>query len=281
MNLARKISYACGVAAVSLSTSAFAQEQDRYFSGPYISGTVGIESPDDSGSDSIVFDTDGDGIFDDTVTTASGADAFSPGFCAGTPISAASAGCRGTEQNEGYSLRVGYDQHMGDGPIVAGLLLEGSRPGIEEFTTGFSTTPASYTFAREMDWTVNARGRIGFAPGEGRALFYGTGGVGFARIDRSFSTSNGANSFTPSDARSWEFGWQAGGGAEVMLTRNLGLGLEYLYSRYNDEDYTVAVGPGTAPATNPFLRDSGGTDMRLSNDEFDFHAFRASVNLRF
>ena len=44
---------------------------------------------------------------------------------------------------------------------------------------------------------------------------------------------------------------------------------------------TVAVGPGTAAATHPFLLDSGGTDMRLSNDRFDYHALRATVNLRF
>ena len=126
-----------------------------------------------------------------------------------------------------------------------------------------------------------ARARLGVAPGEGRALFYATGGAGYARIDHSFSTSNGANSFTPDNERDWQFGWQAGGGAEVMLTRNLGLGIEYLYSRFNDDDYVVAVGPGTAPATNPFLLESGGTDMRLSNDKFDYHALRASVNLRF
>lgn len=281
MTFSRNMSYACSVAALTLSTAAFAQDEDRYFDGPYISGTFGLESVDDSNSDSLVFDTDGDGTFEDTVRTGAGADAFSPGFCSGTPATGTATGCRGNRQEEGYSVRVGYDRHLGDGPLVVGLLVEGARPGIEESTTGFSTTPASYTIGREIDWAVTARGRIGFAPGEGRALFYGTGGAGYARIDHSFNTTNGANSFTPSNERDWQFGWQAGGGAEVMLTRNLGLGLEYLYSSYKDDDYNVAVGAGTAPATNPFLLESGGTDLRLSNDRFDFHALRASVNLRF
>ncbi|HSJ77818.1 MAG TPA: outer membrane beta-barrel protein, partial [Erythrobacter sp.] len=240
-----------------------------------------LEFAEDNRDDVILFDTNRDGNFNNTVNTAAGADAFSPGFCAGTAVSAASGNCRGNRQNEGYALRVGVDKHLGNGPFVAGLLIEGAKPGVEEFTTGFSTTPASYTFGREIDWSVNARARLGISPGNGRALLYGTGGVGYARIDHSFTTSNGANSFTPDNERDWQFGWQAGGGAEVMLTRNLGLGLEYLYSRYNDDDYTVAVGPGTAPATNPFLLESGGTDMRLSNDKFDFHALRATVNLRF
>lgn len=279
--ITRYLSPVAGVTALLLSSTAFAQEDERYFNGPYISGTIGLESVEDGRSDSIVFDTDGDGTFTDTVNTAAGANAFSPGFCAGTPVAAGASGCRGNRQNEGYALRVGYDRHLGDGPIVAGVLIEGARPGVEEFTSGFSTTPASYTFGREIDWAVTARARLGISPGDGRGLFYATGGAGYARIDHSFTTSNGANSFTPDNVRDWQFGWQAGGGAEVMLTRNIGLGLEYLYSSYNDDDYNVAVGPGTAPATNPFLIENGGTDLRLSNDRFDFHALRATVNLRF
>ena len=281
MTFSKKFIFACGAAAVTCSSAAFAQEEDRYFDGFYVSGAIGLEFAEDNRDDVILFDTNRDGNFNNTVNTAAGADAFSPGFCAGTAVSAASGNCRGNRQNEGYALRVGVDKHLGNGPFVAGLLIEGAKPGVEEFTTGFSTTPASYTFGREIDWSVNARARLGISPGNGRALLYGTGGVGYARIDHSFTTSNGANSFTPDNERDWQFGWQAGGGAEVMLTRNLGLGLEYLYSRYNDDDYTVAVGPGTAPATNPFLLESGGTDMRLSNDKFDFHALRATVNLRF
>lgn len=281
MTFTKKITFMCGAAALSFSSTAFAQEDERYFNGAYISGAVGLEFVEDGPDDSVQFDTDGDGNFDDAVRTGAGADAFSPGFCAGTPVTAGRPGCRGSRPTEGYAVRIGVDRHLGDSPFVAGLLLEGARPGVEEFTSGFSTTPASYTFGRDMEWAVNARARLGIAPGEGRALFYGTGGVGYARINHTFDTTNGANSFTPANERDWKLGWQAGGGAEVMLTRNLGIGMEYLYSSYKDDDYVVAVGPGSAPATNPFLLESGGTDLRISNDRFDFHALRATVNLRF
>lgn len=279
--LIKKMSYACSIAALTFATSAIAQEDERYFNGFYISGAIGSENAADGIGDSILFDTNRDGNFDNTVRTAAGADAFSPGFCRGSANSIPDATCNRNSNRWGYSLRAGVDKHLGDSPIVVGALIEGSRPGVREFTTGFSSTPASYTFGREIDWAVNGRARIGFAPGEGRGLFYATGGAGFANIQRSFTSSNTANSFTPSDENNWKFGWQAGGGAEIMLTRNLGIGLEYLYSSYNDDDYTVAVGPGTAPATNPFLLESGGTDMRLSNDRFDFHALRGTVSLRF
>jgi outer membrane immunogenic protein len=280
MKSMHKTMLACGAAALALPSAAFAQEEDRYFDGFYISGAVGTEFVEDGRDDSLVFDTDGDGEFDDTVRTVAGADAFSPGFCAGSATSA-NRTCRGSRQTEGYAVRIGADRHLGESPFVAGILVEGARPGVEEFTSGFSTTPASYTIGREMEWAVTGRARLGFAPGDGRGLFYATGGAGFAKIERSFSTSNGANSFTPDNEDDWEFGWQAGGGAELMLTRNIGIGMEYLYSSFKDEDYVVAVGQGTAPATNPFLLESGGTDLRVSNDRFDFHTLRATVNLRF
>lgn len=276
-----KYTLACGVAALAVSTSAQAQDEDRYFDGVYISGAVGIEFVDDRNQDQIRFDTDQDGTFNDTVRTGTGANAFSPGFCNGTATSVPNAACRGNDNDVGYSVRIGADRHMGDSPFVAGLLIEGSLPGIEESTTGFSTTPASYTFTREIEGSINARARFGIAPGSGQVLLYGTGGVGYARIDRSFTTSNLANSFTQQDEDSWAFGWQAGGGAEVMLSRNIGIGMEYLYSRYDDDDYRVEIGAGSAPATNPFLVTSGGTDIRPSNNRFDYHALRATVNFRF
>lgn len=283
MTVTHKIGLACSVAALSISSAAFAQTEDRFYDGIYISGAIGTEFVEDGSRDAFGFDTDGDGNYDDTVRTITGADAFSPGFCDGTSTSAANATCRGSRQSEGYAIRVGVDQHLGDSPFVAGILLEGSKPGIEEFTTAFSTTPASYTIGREIDYAVNARGRIGFAPGEGRALFYGTGGLSYGRIDHKFATTNTANSFTQENQRDWQLGWQAGGGAEVMVTRNLGLGIEYLHTSYKDDDYFVNVGRGNLPAnsTNPFLLDSGSTNLNLSNDRFNYHTLRGTVSLRF
>ncbi len=278
----RNIAASAAALAVAMSAApAFAQDDRPYFDGVYIGGSVTGDVAEDSRNDGFVFDTDGDGSFDDTVRTVAGADAFSPGFCSGSNPTATRVGCDDNGADIGYAARIGFDKRFGNGPIVGGLLIEGSKPGVEEFTTAFSTTPASYTIGREIDWTVGARARLGISPGDGRGLFYATGGVGYARIDHSFATTNGANSFTPVNDRSWELGWQAGGGAELMLTRNIGLGLEYLYSNYDGGDYAVAVGAGTAPPTNPFLIENGGTDLRLSDTDFDYHSLRASLNFRF
>lgn len=279
MNSMLKITLACGGAALVLPSAAFAQEEERYFDGPYVSGVISLESAN-AKANRLVFDTDGDGAFDDTVRTSTNADAFAPGFCAGR-ATAATRSCSSRSDDAGFAIRAGVDRHLGDGPFVAGILVEGAKPGIEQFASGFSSTPASYTIGREIDWAVTGRARLGVAPGSGRALFYGTGGAGFARIEHSFATTNTANSFTPSGDGDWEFGWQAGGGAEIMLSRNIGVGLEYLYSSFRDDEYEVAVGRGTAGPTNPFLIANGGTDLRANTSRLEYHSLRASLNLRF
>ncbi len=73
-------------AALILGTSpAVAQSaSDDTWTGGYVGGYAGaVFDPDDDG-DRILFDTNLDGSFDDTVRTGAGADAFSPGFCDGT-----------------------------------------------------------------------------------------------------------------------------------------------------------------------------------------------------
>lgn len=269
-------------AATVFATPAIAQDTGPYFDGFYIGGSISADTPVDSGNDRIVFDTNRDGVFDDSVLTTTGADAFSTGFCRGDANTSTRAGsCGGNDLELGYSVRAGYDTRINGGPVVAGVLIEGAMPGVEDFTTAFSTTPASYTVEREIDYSVMARGRVGISPGDGRGLFYVTGGVGYARLDHNFTTTNGANSFTPTGKRDWTFGGQVGGGAELMLTRNIGLGLEYLYSKYDDEDYFVAVGQGTALGTNPFLLRSGGTNLRPAENDLDYHSFRTTLNFRF
>ena len=271
------------IAAALTATPAFAQDAgSEHFDGPYISGTVSLDQPGDSTDDGIVFDTDGDGVYGDSVLTTTNADAFSPGFCNGAANGTSPAdSCSDDDADIGYAVRIGYDKRLGGGPIVAGLLVEGARSEATEFSTGFSTTPASYTTVRELDWSVGARARLGYSPGDGRGLFYATGGVAYGKIDHAFVTTNGANAFTDQNDDDWVFGTQLGGGAELMLTDNISLGLEYLWSRYDDDEYSVLVTQGTAPATNPFLLDSGQTSIQPSDTDFDLHSLRATVGFRF
>jgi outer membrane immunogenic protein len=267
-------------AGLGLPTAALAQDRDRSddFNGFYVSGTIGTTAQNNDGSSTVVFDTNRDGTFNETVVTSTGANAFSPGFCNGFSTANAPGGCRGDTNGLEYGVRLGYDARLSNN-LVAGVLIEGSKSNAKDGTSAFSTTPAGYSFDRSLDYAVSARARLGFTPGGG-GMFYITGGGSYAKVDHTFSTTNTANSFTPMNDGKMVWGWQAGGGAEVLLSKNLSLGVEYLYNRYNDDEYYVAVGQGTAGATNPFVL-AGGVNMRPSETRYDYHSLRATLSFRF
>lgn len=268
-------------AATLLAAPAMAQDnRDRSqdFNGPYISvGGGGTLQGSDHG-ETLLFDTNLDGSYGDTVRTVGGADAFAPGFCGGAATGTANIGCRNDKDGAEYFGRLGYDRRMGN--FVLGAVIEGGRSEARDSVSGFSTTPANYVMSREADWQANARLRAGYTPGGG-ALFYVTGGGAYAKLDNKFATSNAVNSFTD-NGKTNGWGYTVGGGAEVMLTNRIGLGLEYLYTDIKDDDYTVNVGAGTAdPATNPFLQAGAGTDIRRSDPHFRTHSIRGTLSYRF
>ena len=271
---------AASAAAMLLAQPALAQsdrDKSQDFDGPYVGITGGYTVQPNDVRETLVFDTNRDGTFGDTVNTAGGVNAFAPGFCGGSPTSTANINCRNDKDGFEYFGKLGYDKRMGN--FVLGLVVEGGRSEAKDSVTGFSSTPASYQFTRSADYQANARLRAGYTPGGG-VLFYATGGGAFAKLDNRFSTTNTVNSFAD-NGRTNGWGYVAGGGAEAMLTNNISLGLEYLYTDIQDDDYVVNVGAGTAPPTNPFLINGGGTDIKRGDDHFRTHSVRASLNFRF
>ncbi|MEY3624306.1 MAG: hypothetical protein RLZZ407_1865 [Pseudomonadota bacterium] len=275
-----KISQILLIGATALATfapPAFAQSEDEHWEGAYIGGSIGLSAQSNDRNESVVFDTDGDGAFDNSVNTTLGANAFAPGFCGGASTGTAPTdSCLSDKDGLEYNIRAGYDVQSGN--MVYGFVLEGGMNESRDSVTAFSDTPAAYTLTREIDYSLQARARLGYAARG--ALFYATGGAAYAKINNSFTTTNGVNSFTDNgNSKSW--GYSYGGGAEVKLAKNFSLGLEYLYTNFVDDDYVVSVGPGTAPATNPFLIVSGATDMRRSDSNFTMHNIRLTAAIRF
>ena len=225
----------------------------------------------------MVFDRDLDGDFSDTVTSAAGANAFSPGFCAGAAATALpSGGC--TQHDDGIDIgaRGGYDWQMGR--IVVGAVGELAFPDHIDSVAAFSTTPAFYTFTRELDWLGGLRGRAGV--GGERVLVYGTGGRAWAGVDHRFLTNNVVNTFVESeDGMSW--GYQVGGGVDFRFGGRWTASAEYLWTSLRDEDRYTVRAQGPAPATNPFiLGNAAGTDLRRA-DAFEFGAIRFGMGYRF
>lgn len=277
-------------AAIAIAVPAAAQDsatEDRqpsdFFNGFYVGGTFGLDTTANDNDGGVAFDTNRDGSFDNTVSTTTGANAFSPGFCDGFANSRLAAdGCRDDDDSYAYSIRAGIDRRLGDsGLFVAGLLLEATKSESEDYVTAFSTTPAQYTISRGLDHSFALRGRLGMSPGDGRGLFYVTGGLAYGKMEHDFATNNAANSFAQVNDDEYELGGQVGGGAELYVTDNISLSFEYLYQSFDDDSYYVAVGQGSAPATNPFLLNGGGTNLRPADTDFNLHSFRVGANFRF
>lgn len=281
------VTLAAGTAALSFAAPAFAQDvEEAPFSGIYVGGTIGFDAQPNDVGERVLFDRNLDGNFNDTVLNGLGQNAFAPsvaqpgaGFCNGRAISTGSnSGCRNDKDNISYSARIGFDKQFGN--IVFGAVGEFGKSQIRDSVTGFSTTPANYVLTREIDYNANARLRLGYAANT--TLFYATGGGAYAKLDRSYSSTNVTNpaAFT-GDNDVW--GYVAGGGIEQKLGRNFSIGLEYLYTQYNDDDSTVRLtGPAGTPFTNATNGGSAaGTDFIRSDDKFRFHSVRATAQFRF
>ena len=133
--------------------------------------------------ETVTFDTDLDQEFDDTVRTITGADAFSPGFCPGVATGPTPASeCEDDESGFVLGARAGYDVYAGSS-VVLGVVGDISFPEATDSVSGFSTTPAFYTFTRDLHRLTGLRGRIGV--GNDHVLAYATGGVALGWIDTS------------------------------------------------------------------------------------------------
>ena len=257
-----------GMMALALSSAVPAAAQT--WTGGYLGGSIGTGIPraDADAKETVLFDTNLDGTLSDTVRTAAGADAFSPGFCGGIG-------------------RAGYDWQKGG--FVFGALVDISMTDVIDGVSAFSTTPAFYAFSRDLKYVGGLRGRLGglrgrLGGGSDRVLVYGTGGAAWGSVDHQFTSSNGVNTFVPAkdEIRSEiAWGYQAGGGIEVRLGAYWSVGGEYLFTSLNDEADGTVRSQGPAPATNAFiLVNAAGTDLRRE-DRLEFETIRVGISYRF
>lgn len=282
MRLSRYTWLAASVAGLAAAAPAYAQDDaaDRSFSGLYVMASGGYDVQANDIGSRINFDRNGDGNFNEAVTTTTGADAFSPGFCNGRARGATlAASCENDRNKPSYYARVGFDVQRG--PFVLGALGEFGKTDIADYVTGFSTTPASYTLSRKVDWEASGRLRAGYAVSGG--MFYATGGVGYVRINHGFTTTNTTNAFSTLLDDHDKFGFIVGGGVEKRIVGGFSIGLEYTYHDYKDGQYYVRATQGTSPATNPFVRApyTAGTTLTRSDDNFRWHSLRATIGYHF
>ena len=265
------------LAAFALPAPALAQTADESWTGPYVGGRLGYAFQKKDSNETVLFDTDLNGTFDNNVTTGTGANAFSPGFCGGAAIDRTpDRGCGGDRDGTDWAAYAGFDYQIG--AAVVGIVGEYGRTDISDSVSAFSTTPAFYTLTRELRDSASLRARAGIAMGD--TLVYGTGGIAWGKVRSSFATSNTANVFT-SSGQDDSWGYRAGGGIEQRIGRGFSIGAQYLYTSLKDDDFRVRAG-GPAPAGNPFLRTNAqGTDFARSGERFNSHSAHVTASFRF
>jgi len=265
-----------GAAVFAIAAPAAAQTTSTW-TGFYVGGRVGYVASPLNTKETVLFDRNLDGQFGDAVTTAAGANAFSPGFCNGAARTGLAANnCKTDTDGIEYGAHAGADFQLGQ--LVVGGLVEVDKSNAEESVSAFSTTPASYTLTRETGRTLGARARLGVDL-QG-TLPYVTAGVVRARVRSSFATTNTANAFaTRGDTKA--NGFRVGGGLEHRFGP-LSVGALYLFTNVKDDGFRVDVTRGTAAATNPFvLTNAAGTQFRRSEDRFKTHSASLTAAFRF
>lgn len=264
------------LAAVAVPAVAAAQSSD--WTGPYVGGRLGYTTQPKDKDETVLFDATLDGTFGDTVTTVTGANAFSPGFCGGVARSATTNGCADRDGTE-WAVHAGYDYQLGSS-VVVGLVAEYGRSTIVDGVTAFSTTPAFYTLSRRLRDSAALRARAGFRLGD--TLIYGTGGIVYGKIRTGFATNNAVNTFAVSGGVKKAYGYRFGGGVEQRITDNFSIAAQYLHTSLKDDDFRVRAGGTSIPVSNPFIRqNAGGTDFRRSDDRFKSDSFSVVANFRF
>jgi outer membrane immunogenic protein len=133
---------------------------------------------------------------------------------------------------------VGVETDLAGTRFDAGQTLNTAVTGFPALTTSVSES---------MTWIGTTRGRLGWA--QGNVLIYATGGAAYANINRAYTLNNiaggGTLNVTAADS-STQFGWTAGGGAELALGRWTVRG-EYLF--YDLRDHVLSAPNPIAPAT--------------------------------
>ena len=155
------------IAATLALAAGAAHAEDANWTGFHVGVVGGYAVRSESSGESIGFDTNLDGKFDNTVNNAAGANAFSTGFCGGAfNTNAAPGGCRGDDKSDiEIGVRAGYDYQFAGNWVVGGVV-EYTQLQLQDAVTAFSITPAAYTFTRKLRDTIAIRARAGYALGD-------------------------------------------------------------------------------------------------------------------
>jgi outer membrane immunogenic protein len=174
--------------------------------------------------------------------------------------------------------QVGCDRQYGN--WVVGAVADFSWTSLKASTTDFNISPSPTTADPEiasmkLKYFGTARGRIGFT--NGPWLFYGTGGLAWAKNEYTFiiNASSGGTALPQATVTDsvHHLGWAAGAGFEWMFGPNWTFGIEYLHLDFGDANYRFT---GPFPNVTTAIALGAGTNVDIKAD-----IVRGTVNFRF
>lgn len=168
-------------------------------------------------------------------------------------------------------IAAGYDVQMDR--VVFGGIIDVAYVDYADRQSGFSSTPASYTELRELDFLGTVRARAGYLVTD-NLLAYVHGGLAVGDVQYSFVSTNPNR--TSTGGNDLAVGYQVGGGLETMITENVSLGVEYAYTNLGESNFNTTFTNAPFVVVNPT-----GTDARGSDRIFDFHTVKATLSYKF
>jgi outer membrane immunogenic protein len=204
-------------------------------------------------------------------------------FCdagAGQGPNAAAVGAAGSGSFSGNGFtgggEAGFNWQNGAAVYGVEVDLESLQPASTANTSAFPVggnpspagTPFIVTSRVSADTLFTARGRLGWT--FDNVLVYGTGGLAAARLNTSYSYTDGTGGTGAWSGGENKVGWTAGAGIEYALSKGWSVKAEYLY---------VKFGSVTAPGTvfGPF----GYSNALSTSTDLTAQIARAGVNYKF
>lgn len=125
----------------------------------------------------------------------------------------------------------GFNYQLQGSPVVVGVEADANYADAKD-RRGTAAFGAPTTLRADLDWNGSVRGRLGYA--FDRFLVYGAGGLALADRDvRARGAVNGSDD-------KLAVGWTVGGGVEAALSDNVTARVEYRYSDFGTDSFSVA-----------------------------------------
>lgn len=134
----------------------------------------------------------------------------------------------------GLGLALGYDKILSD-KFLIGAEIAGYRfKNADDRTTPYNDNGSAYTtntYKMDLKYKLETKLKAGVVFNEKKSSIYILGGVGAAKVERTYTTINEGD-YNNND---WTYGTLFGFGSEHLVSENISMKIEHIISNYGEE----------------------------------------------